>query len=94
MVGRLNYEKNILTEKLSQRVVDTLLEVTDLDANPATDGVEQVEWGLGSIMEEVVVTASLPSPICRKEIRKTSVDVDKTWLQGRWNCLYDIWTLM
>ena len=75
-------------------MADTLLEVTDSDANPATNGVDQVKRGLGSIMEEVVVTASLPSPICRKEIRKTSVDVDKTWLQGRWNCLYGMWTLM
>ena len=45
--------------------------------NPATEAVDQVvEWRLGSIMEGVVVTDSLPSPICRTEIRKTSVDVD------------------
>ena len=45
--------------------------------NPATEAVDQVvEWRLGSIMEEVVVTDSLPSPICWKEIRKTIVDMD------------------
>ena len=54
--------------------------VTEVSYTPASATFDQVKLGFGSIMEEieeVVPEDSLPSPICRKKIRKMSVSGKK-----------------